>query len=394
MRAALSDYHFEDTRTAFSGKSDREIKNAYRIFQSFSSPLLLRAGTSLAKLAFRLRLPVEGIVKATVYKQFCGGESLKECESVIKHLAKNNILTALQYSVETKASEAEYNKTAQELVNAIEYASKNRHVRVVCSKLTGIGSVELFEKLHANGSSDNENLKALERIRQRMEIVCSFAAKTGVALFFDAEESWIQRPLDELIGEMMMRYNKERAIVYNTFQLYRTDRLDFLKASFQKAKAGNFILGAKLVRGAYMETERERAARKGYSSPIYPTKSAVDEAYDKALDFCMHHIDRISVCAATHNEQSCLHLARMLNGRGIKRNHPHVYFSQLYGMGEHLTYNLANAGFNTIKLVPYGPVREAIPYLIRRAEENSSLAGQVSRELQLLRMEMKRRKLM
>jgi len=382
---------FEDTRIAFSHLSNFELRKAYYLYLSFNNPLLLKAGTSLASLAFRLHLPVEFIVKATAYRQFCGGETLDDCAETIERLAQSGILTALQYSVETKATEADYNETAQELVNAVDYASKNRHVKVVCSKLTGLGSFELFEKLHANGSLNHEDNKALERIRQRLELICSFAAKAEVELFFDAEESWIQRPIDMLIEEMMLRYNKERAIVYNAFQLYRTDRLDFLKASHEKAKAAKVVLGAKLVRGAYMEKERQRAKRKGYPSPIYPDKAATDKAYNEALAFCVKNIDGISCCAATHNEESCLHLMSLLDARGIRRNHPHLFFSQLYGMGEHLTYNLAREGFTVAKLVPYGPVREAIPYLIRRAEENSSLTGQVGRELQMIAKEMRRR---
>ncbi|HXH20038.1 MAG TPA: proline dehydrogenase family protein [Chitinophagales bacterium] len=389
--AVLNASIFEDTQIAFSHLSNFELRKAYYLYQSFNNPLLLKAGMSLASLAFRLHLPVEFIIKATAYRQFCGGETLKECAETIGRLAASGILTALQYSVETKAGEADYNKTARELVNAVDFASKNRHVKVICSKLTGLGSFELFEKLHANGSPDHEDTKALERIRERMDLVCSFASKAGVELFFDAEESWIQRPIDMLIDEMMLRYNKERAIVYNAFQLYRTDRLDFLKASYEKTKANNVVLGAKLVRGAYMEKERQRAKRKGYPSPIYPDKAATDKAYNEALDFCVKNIDGISCCAATHNEESCLHLMNLLDTKGIRRNHPHIFFSQLYGMGEHLTYHLAREGFTATKLVPYGPVREAIPYLIRRAEENSAITGQAGRELQMIEKEMKRR---
>jgi len=385
---------FENTSAAFSHQSNQELKKAYRLFRSFSNPLLLPVGKALIQIAFNLNAPIEGLFKKTIYHQFCGGESLHDCKRVIHRLADNNISTALQYSVETKATEEEYNRTMQELLDAIYYSESNPHVKVVCCKLTGIGSFNIFEKLHGGTALSGSEEVAFENIRRRMETICSVAEKASVAIFFDAEESWIQRPMDQLIDEMMLRYNKQQAVVYNTFQLYRNDRLDFLKASFEKARANKFILGAKLVRGAYMEKERKRARNKNLPSPIHQDKQAVDKAYNEALEFCAANFEGIAFCAATHNEQSCLRLVNLIDSKGIDRNHPNIFFSQLYGMGEHLTYNLAKEGFNATKLVPYGPVREAIPYLIRRAEENSSVAGQVGRELQLLKKEMKRRGLM
>ncbi len=384
---------FEDTGYAFSRKSDDEIKQACRIFQSFNNPLLYAAGKALGNIAFQLKLPIGGFLKKTIYRQFCGGETMNECLDVISDLAGHNISAALQYSVETKSSEEEYNQTALRLISSVKSAANNPHIKVICCKLTGIGSYELFEKLHAKSPLSGHEQGAFDRIRQRMDSLCAAAEKAGASLFFDAEETWMQQPMDDLIDEMMQRYNRKRAIVFNTFQLYCTDRLDFLKTSFRKAIDNNFIPGAKLVRGAYLEQERERAHRKGYPSPIFPDKAATDKAYDDAVEFCINNIENISFCAATHNEHSCRHLARLIDKKNISRDHPHVFFSQLYGMGDHLTYNLAKAGFNSTKLVPYGPVMEAIPYLIRRAEENSSMAGQVGRELQLLRKEMKRRSL-
>ena len=392
--AAAAQHHslFENTQIAFSRLSDKELKQAHRLFQSFSNPVLSLIGKGLTQLAFQFNLPVEGLLKNSIYRQFCGGESLDDCRGVILHLADHQIGTALQYSVESKTGEDDYNRTLQELLDAIYYAENNSHVKVVCCKLTGIGSLELFEKIQANESLSGDEERAYEHIHRRVDSICSAAEKAGVSVFFDAEESWIQRPFDEMIDEMMLRYNRQRAVVYNTFQLYLTDRLDFLKSSFQKAKDNHVILGAKLVRGAYMEKERERAKKGKYRSPIHHNKSATDNAFNEALNFCVENISGISVCAATHNEQSCRHLANLIDEKNIPRNHPQVFFSQLYGMGEHLTYNLAKAGYNATKLVPYGPVREAIPYLIRRAEENSSLSGQVGRELQLIERELKRRK--
>ena len=384
---------FEDSSVAFSNKSDKELSNALRLFQSFNHPLLLKVGTAFTNLAFQLHLPIESLVKATTYKQFCGGETMQECDAVIKHLSENQIFTALQFSVETKSSEAEFDKITNELILSIAFASKQEHVKVVCCKPTGIASIELLERLHAKLEASNADNEALERVRQRMIRICAAADLAGKKLFFDAEETWIQQPLDDLVNEMMLRFNKERAVVYNTFQLYAKDRLSALEETVRKARAGNYFAGAKLVRGAYMEKERERALKENYPSPIHDGKEATDNDYNAALDFCMQNLDAIAVNAATHNEASCLHLARMMDAQGLPRNHPHILFSQLYGMGEHITYNLAKAGYNAMKLVPYGPVREAIPYLIRRAQENSSMSGQVGKELVMIEKEMKRRRI-
>lgn len=385
---------FENSSVAFSNKSDKELKIAFRLFQLFNNPLLLKLGTSFTNLAFQLRLPIEPIVKATSYKLFCGGESLQECEVAIKHLSENKIFTALQFSVETKSSEEEFDKITNELLQSIAFALKQEDVKVVCCKPTGIASIELLERLHASNEASNADNKALERVRQRMIRICEAAVAAGKKLFFDAEETWIQKPLDDLVNEMMLRFNKQKPMVYNTFQLYAKGRLAALEETVQKARAGNYIAGAKLVRGAYMEKERERALKENYPSPIQSNKEATDKDYNAALEFCLNNLDAIAVNAATHNEASCLRLARMMDARRMPRNHPHILFSQLYGMGEHITYNLAKAGYNAMKLVPYGPVREAIPYLIRRAQENSSMSGQMGKELVMIGMEMKRRGLL
>ncbi len=384
---------FEDSIVAFSNKTDKELKNAFRLFQSFNNPLLLKIGTSLTNLAFQLHLPIEPIVKATAYKQFCGGETLQECEAVIEHLSENKIFTALQFSVETKSSEEEFDKITNELLQSIAFASKQEHVKVVCCKPTGIASIELLERLHAKSEVSNAENEALERVRQRMIRICEAAATADKKLFFDAEETWIQQPLDDLVNEMMLRFNKQKPVVYNTFQLYAKHRLAALEQTVQKAKSGNYIAGAKLVRGAYMEKERERALKENYPSPIQNNKEATDKVYNAALEFCLHHLDAIAVNAATHNEANCLRLIHIMEEKRLPRNHPHILFSQLYGMGEHITYNLAKAGYNAMKLVPYGPVREAIPYLIRRAQENSSVSGQVGKELVMIEKEMKRRRI-
>ncbi|GIV33423.1 MAG: proline dehydrogenase [Chitinophagales bacterium] len=384
---------FEDTATAFASKSNEELRRIYFIFRSFNQPLLLHTGTALANAALWLRLPVNALIKKTVYRQFCGGETLAECEAVITTLARSGIKTVLQYCVETQSSEKDFDRITAELVHAAEFAASHKAVQAISCKFTGIASFRLLEKIQSGGVLSESEKTALQRVRHRMHQMCHAAEQAGIQIFFDAEESWIQQPMDELVSEMMALYNTGRAVVFNTFQLYRTDRLNYLMVSHQKAIKGKYILGAKLVRGAYLEKERIRAKRMGYPSPLHPTKQETDKAYNAALHYCLSHIHEISFYAATHNEQSCLLVMNYLTENGLPPAHPHIYFSQLYGMGEHITYNLARLGFHATKLVPYGPVREAIPYLIRRAYENSSVKGQVSRELQQIEREMKRRKM-
>lgn len=382
---------FEDSRIAFSNKTDKELKLAYRLFQSFNNPLLLKLGTGFTNFAFQLHLPVEGIVKVTAFKQFCGGETLEGCISTIRHLGEYNIDTALTYAVETKSSEEEFDKITEELIQSIKFAANHPHVKVIACKPTAIADIELLERLQKKTANSDDDKAALERVRLRMYNICRAAMDAGIQLFFDAEETWIQNPLDELVDAMMQRFNKEKPVVYNTYQMYVQGRLSQLKSALRKAKEDNYFLGIKLVRGAYMEKERAEAEKEDRPSPIQPNKAACDADYNAALDFCVENIDRIAFCAATHNEKSCLHLADLMDKNNIPHNHPHIIFSQLYGMGEHITYNLAKAGFQTLKLVPYGSVRDAIPYLIRRAQENSSASGQVAKELVMIEKEMKRR---
>lgn len=382
---------FEDVSVAFAGTSDSELKKAYWLFHSFNNPLLLKAGTRFINLALQLRLPVETVVKTTAFKKFCGGETLEECAAAITKLSGQHIFTALQFSVETQSSEEEFEKITGELLRSIAFASKNPFVPVVCCKPTGIADIEMLERLHASGKPGNADKEALEKVRQRMFRICDAAAVAGKKLFFDAEETWLQRPLDDLINEMMQRFNRNTPVVYNTFQLYAKGRIAALEETVRRARAQNFIAGAKLVRGAYMEKERLHAAEKSEPSPIHPNKTATDEDYNKALKCCIDNLDVIALNAATHNEASCRYLVHLLSEKGLPPNHPHVLFSQLYGMGEHITANLAKSGYHAMKLVPYGPVRETIPYLIRRAEENSAIAGQTSRELSMIERELKRR---
>ncbi len=386
-------YHFSNTEIAFKHKSNSDLRRMYWLFKAMNNKTLTRVGTSLVTLLMRLRLPINGIVKATLFKQFCGGETEQECERTIQTLAQSGIGTVLDYSVEGEHTEAGFDATAATVLSNVHRAAKDNRISFAVFKMTGLARFQLLEKLSTKETRTVDEEAELERVKGRIDRICRAAFDGGVSVMVDAEESWIQDAIDALVLDMMRRYNRERATVFNTIQLYRKDRLAFLKSSFEQAERDGFYLGVKLVRGAYMEKERERAKSLGYSSPIQETKAETDKDYNAAIDFCIAHLDRIYVCIGTHNEQSSLLLAGLVEARALPKNHSHVFFSQLYGMGDHISYTLAARGYNVSKYVPYGAVRFVLPYLIRRAEENSSLSGYVSRELRLIMDELKRRKL-
>jgi len=383
---------FQDTATAFADKSDQELREKHRIFRLLNSPILNSLGTRSAKFALSIGLPVEGLIKSTVFEQFCGGETIEECEPTIKRLGASGIGTILDYAVEGRHTEDDFDKTKDEIMRTIDRAKDDPDLPFSVFKVTGIAPLGTLERLSKKKKLDAKSQTKCEHIYSRVKEICSHAYAVGQPVFIDAEESWIQDAIDRLATEMMEKFNLERPIVYNTFQLYRTDRLQFLKDSRRQAKNDGYILGAKLVRGAYMEKERERAAQIGYPSPIHADKAAVDRDYDAAVDYCLNHLDDISFVAGTHNETSTELLAQKLIDRGLPHDHPHVNFSQLMGMSDNLSYVLAKNGYNVSKYVPYGPIRESIPYLTRRAEENSAVTGQMSRELEMIERELKRRK--
>jgi proline dehydrogenase len=347
----------------------------------------------MTRFALSIGLPVEGLIKKTIFEQFCGGETIEECEPTIRKLGKACIGTILDYSVEGKATEEDFNHTKDEIIRTITRAKGDPNIPFAVFKVTGIAPLGTLERLSCKKRLDAKSQAKCERIHNRIEEICEYAYQSNQPTFIDAEESWIQDAIDRLATEMMEKYNLERPIIFNTLQMYRTDRLQYLRSARKAAKENGYILAVKLVRGAYMEKERERAAEKGYESPILPDKAAVDRNYDAAIDYCLDHIDDIAFVAGTHNEDSTQRLVGKMHDRGIPSDHPNIYFSQLYGMGDNLSYVLAQNNYHTSKYVPYGPVRDAIPYLIRRAEENSSAAGHVSRELELISKELKRRKL-
>lgn len=379
---------FDNTEIAFSSKTDKELKWAHKLFQLIGNNCLVKIGSWGSSLALKIGLPIKGIVKKTIFAQFCGGETIEECSNTIKHLGNYNVGTILDYSVEGKTTNTEFDQTCEELLNVIKKANGDDNVPFSVFKISGLGSFSVLKKKIINQKEDDDFAKILDRVDQ----LCQASVKANTPIFIDAEESWIQNTIDWIAEMMMEKYNKKSIIVYNTAQLYRHDRLNYIKELHKRAQDKQYNIGLKIVRGAYMEKERERAKEKGYSSPINPTKEATDILYNEALAYCIENIDTIAICAGTHNEQSSLYLAELIEQKGLTKNHPNLYFAQLLGMSDHISFNLSNANFNVAKYVPYGPIKEVLPYLIRRAEENTSVAGQTSRELKLISKEISRRK--
>jgi proline dehydrogenase len=382
---------FDNTQIAFQYRTDSELKRARFLFSSMGSPLLTSIGMKMTKFAISWHLPVKGLIKKTLFEQFCGGETMEEAARTAATLGKYGISTILDYGVEGKESEEDFDRAVPEFIKAIKYAASGKNIPFISLKVTGFAHFTLLEKIHSGATLSIEEEKAWKRVQDRIGLICKAASDNNIMVLVDAEESWIQQPVDDLTDAMMAKYNRTRAIVYNTFQLYRHDRLDFLKQSYEFAKSQGFILGAKLVRGAYMEKERLRAEEKGYTSPIQPNKQATDRDYDAGVLFCLQHIDEISVFIGTHNEASCMKAVKYMQEHNIPATTEKVYFSQLYGMSDNVSFNLAHDGYHVAKYLPYGPVQDVIPYLMRRAQENTSVAGQTGRELSLINRELKRR---
>ncbi len=356
-----------------------------------SSNFLTQVGPPVTNLFLNIGLPIQGIIKSTIFKQFCGGETIAECERTITQLGESKVGTILDYSVEGEDEEHVFDFTCAEIIRTIDRAEGDKRIPITVFKITGIGRFALLEKMDAKAELSADEQVEFHKVRHRCERICRTAFEKDVPVMIDAEETWIQDTIDALALDMMILFNKEKLIVYNTYQLYRHDKLAHLKADHLVAEEAGFILGAKIVRGAYMEKERRRAAEKGYPSPIQPDKETTDKDYNEAITYCVDHIERIGVVCGTHNEASCRVLAELLDAHQINHNHPHVYFSQLLGMSDNLSFNLSDAGYNVAKYVPYGPVKAVMPYLFRRAQENTSVAGQTSRELDLIAREKQRR---
>lgn len=386
--------NFEDTEIAFQNKSDRELQETKRLFQLMNSGKLVDIGTGMTSIALKLRLPlVVPILKRTIFKQFCGGVNLMDCQEVIDHLYDNNTKTILDYGAESKTSEEDLDLAAEELTAAIEFAASNESVPVASSKLTALVDNNLLLKMQHQHPLSPSETKSWDRFLARIDNACARARELGVGVFVDAEESWMQEAMDDVVEMLMAKHNKDQVTVYNTYQLYRHDKLEQLRSDYLNATESGYKLGAKLVRGAYMEKERERAAEIGYESPIQPDKASTDRDFNDAILFCLDHYEDIAMCNASHNLKSVKLMVDEIIKREIPRDHRHLNFCQLQGMSDYITFNLANAGFNTAKYVVYGPVRDVVPYLIRRADENTAVTGEMSRELSLIMQEVKRRKL-
>jgi len=400
---------FDDTAKAFAYKSDKDLKQAKFLFSSMGYQSLVKIGTSITPWFIKWGLPIEGLIRNTIFKQFVGGESLQETSAVAKKLGVYGVQVILDYGVEGgDYGEDGLNHACDEFIRVIEYAATQPNIPFMSIKVTGIARFGLLEKLDKSveenaGSLMKRYVKALEtlttdekdewqRVHERMKRICHTAADKNIGVLVDAEETWIQDPVDVLTILMMEQFNTGRAVVYNTIQLYRHDRLQFLKDSLAAAELKNFILGAKLVRGAYMEKERKRAVEMNYPSPIQDSKDATDNDYNTALAFCVQHIERIAFIVASHNENSNLYTTQLLQQKKYPLDHPHVHFSQLYGMSDNISFNLAAAGCKVSKYLPFGPIKDVIPYLMRRAHENSSVSGQTGRELALIKKELQRRK--
>ena len=384
---------FNNTEVAFSLKSDTELDRAYFLFKMIASEPLVRIGTAVTNFALKAHLPVDGLIRATVFDHFCGGVNELDCLSVVDKLYTKGVSSVLDYSVEGKEEEAQFDAALEMTLKTIEFAKEREAIPFAVFKPTGLGRLDLYTKVGEKQPLSSEEQVEWNKVVERFELVGKTAHDKDVALLIDAEESWMQDAADDLVEDMMRKYNKEKVIVFSTLQMYRWDRLDYLKALHEKAKTEGFYIGMKLVRGAYMEKEHERAKEKGYPTPICASKQATDDNYDAAVDYMMKHIDKMAIFAGTHNEESSYKLMEMLKANNIHISDPRIWFGQLYGMSDNISYNLAAHGYNVAKYLPFGPVRDVMPYLIRRAEENTSVAGQTSRELNLLKTERERRKL-
>lgn len=400
---------FDNTEFAFQYKSDKELKEACRLFALMGNSLMVKLGTGLVPWMIKTGLPVKGLIRDTIFRQFAGGETLEQTARVARVLAKYHVDVILDYGVEGgEGGDAAYDQAATEFIKVINYAATQSNIPFMSVKITGLTRFSLLEKLDElmhkkHGSLIKRYLGALEvltvaereewhKVRLRIMRICEKAAETNIGMLIDAEETWIQDPVDALVMLMMDSFNKERIVIYNTVQHYRHGRLSFLKDCIDAAKERGFILGVKLVRGAYMEKERKRAEARGYPSPIQPDKASSDRDFNAGVNLCINNLDYVGVLVASHNENSTMLAVKKMRELNIPLNHPHVNFSQLYGMSDNITFNLAKAGCNVSKYLPFGPIEDVIPYLMRRAQENTSVKGQTGRELGLILKELQRRK--
>jgi proline dehydrogenase len=383
---------FNNTKVAFSLKSNHELNRAYFLFKMIANPTLVNIGTSLTNFALKLHLPIEGIIRKTVFDHFCGGVNEEDCLKVVDTMYTKGVSSVLDYSVEGKEDEAQFDAALAMTLKTIEFAREKQAIPFAVFKPTGLGRLDLYEKIGEQKSLTSKEQAEWNRIEARFDLLCKTAHEKDVFILIDGEESWMQDAADDLVEKMMRKYNTQKALIFNTLQMYRWDRLDYLKSLHQRAKTDNFFIGMKIVRGAYMEKEAARAEAKGYKSPICVSKQATDDNYDAAVNYMMQHIDKMAIYLGTHNESSSYKLLELMQRNAISNTDLRIWFGQLYGMSDNISYNLAENGNNVSKYLPFGPVRDVMPYLIRRAKENTSVAGQTSRELNLLETERNRRK--
>ncbi len=383
---------FDDTEVAFASKSDQELRKMYWLFASMNSNFLVRFGTQAVILALKLKLPIKKLIKKSLFSHFCGGETIHECKQTIAKLGASGIGTILDYSAEGEKTEVGFEANKEEIIHTILNAATTAHIPFAVMKVSGLGSEELMTKVQDGIQLNDAEQRAFASLHRRVEELCSKAHELNVRIFIDAEDYAYQDTIDDLATEMMERYNRERAIVFNTYQLYRKDAYQKMVKAHEIAGERGYYLGVKLVRGAYMEKERERAEEMGYEDPIQPTKAATDSDYNKAVEYCAARHREIAFCSGTHNEASNVLLTELMEKYGIAKNHPNVFFGQLYGMSDNISFRLSKEGYNVAKYVPYGPVEKVLPYLFRRAEENTSIAGQTGREFSLIKKEIERRK--
>lgn len=382
---------FNNTKRAFVLKSDSDLKRSIFIFRLMSIPFLVPLLTFFTNLSLKLRLPVEWIIRKTIFAQFCGGESQKECLPLVKLMYSEKVHSVLDYSVEGKETEADFDKAAENKIAIIKFASEAKEIPFAVAKPTGLGRFEIWQKVTCNEELSAEEENEWKRIKDRFERVCRAAYDHNTKLLIDAEESWMQDAADQLCEEMMKKFNQEKVIIYNTLQCYRWDRLTYTKELHERAKLEGFKLGFKIVRGAYMEKENKRAKRKGYPTPICEDKEATDVNFNAVMTYCLDNLEDIWLFIGTHNEVSSYMALQLLGQKGVSLNDDRIWFGQLYGMSDHISYNIGAENSNAIKLLPFGPIRDVVPYLIRRAEENSSVQGEAGRELALLLEEQHRR---
>ena len=383
---------FDNTEVAFSLKTNAELERAYYLFKMIQNEPLVRIGSTVTNFALKINLPIEGLIRSTVFDHFCGGVTEEDCLPIIDKMFTKGVSSVLDYSVEGKENEEEFDATVEKIVKIIKFGQEKKAIPFAVFKPTGFGRFALYQKITEQKELSLEEKSEWLRIVARFEKVCSIAHEKDVPILIDAEESWMQDASDNLVEQMMEKYNREKAIVFNTLQMYRHDRLEYLQELHQRAQKKGFYIGMKVVRGAYMEKERKRAEEKGYDSPICTNKKATDDNYNAAIKY-MAENEKMAIFAGTHNEESSFLLMDLAKQFNLKNNDKRLWFGQLYGMSDHISYNLANQGYNVAKYLPFGPVKDVMPYLIRRAEENTSVAGQTTRELNLLTTERKRRKL-